>query len=112
MLHQKGNCRVFIPDLYKGKTAVEVAEAKHVSLMLSLTCSKRFMNQVLPSSLWMMVFCIILSEQYAIVHHGALLVLTLLRGKVSLSRLVANSRVQIRGMTCCISNACIFLADV
>ena len=31
MLHQKGNCRVFIPDLYKGKTTVEVAEAKHVS---------------------------------------------------------------------------------
>lgn len=30
MLHQKGNCRVFIPDLYKGKTTVEVAEAKHM----------------------------------------------------------------------------------
>lgn len=31
MLHQKGGCRVFIPDIYKGKSTVEVAEAKHVS---------------------------------------------------------------------------------
>lgn len=31
MLHQRGGCRVFIPDIYKGKTTVEVAEAKHVS---------------------------------------------------------------------------------
>lgn len=37
--HQKGGCRVFIPDIYKGKTTVEVAEAKHVSLCsASLTC--------------------------------------------------------------------------
>ena len=31
LLHQKGGCRVFIPDLYEGKVTVEVAEAKHVS---------------------------------------------------------------------------------
>jgi len=31
MLHAKGGCRVFIPDIYKGKSTVEVAEAKHVS---------------------------------------------------------------------------------
>ncbi len=30
MLHQKGECRVLIPDIYKGKSTVEVAEAKHV----------------------------------------------------------------------------------
>ncbi|KAL3143921.1 hypothetical protein ABBQ32_003737 [Trebouxia sp. C0010 RCD-2024] len=30
MLHQRGGCRVFIPDIYKGKTTVEVAEAKHM----------------------------------------------------------------------------------
>lgn len=32
MLHQRGGCRVFIPDIYKGKTTVEVAEAKHVRI--------------------------------------------------------------------------------
>ena len=30
MLHQTGGCRVFIPDIFKGKTTLEVAEAKHV----------------------------------------------------------------------------------
>ncbi|KAL0049168.1 hypothetical protein WJX82_008011 [Trebouxia sp. C0006] len=30
MLHAKGGCRVFIPDIYKGKSTVEVAEAKHM----------------------------------------------------------------------------------
>ena len=29
-LHQQGGCRVFIPDIFKGKTTLEVAEAKHV----------------------------------------------------------------------------------
>ena len=30
MLHQQGGCRVFIPDIFKGKTTLEIAEAKHV----------------------------------------------------------------------------------
>ncbi len=41
MLHAKGGCRVFIPDIYKGKSTVEVAEAKHVSPAPQVCCNRR-----------------------------------------------------------------------
>ena len=40
MLHAKGGCRVFIPDIYKGKSTVEVAEAKHVSPAPQVCCDR------------------------------------------------------------------------
>lgn len=58
MLHQQGGCRVFIPDIFKGKTTVEIAEAKHVR-------SQPDFNQVLlsPSSCCFMCCLLELTSQ-------------------------------------------------
>lgn len=67
-LHQKGRCRVFIPDLYEGKVTVEIAEAKHVSQNKSCISTYKGLYTRLDRSL-QLLFQAVVSDKHHLQSH-------------------------------------------